>query len=94
MYVRGTFTGDRSVLEKNLKLMMESVDDLVQDTNKFNNYQRQAGKQELNKKQYLQKRVNATFRCNATQQRDIAYCEASFLFQLKLCETLEIIMGQ
>ena len=37
---------------------MESVDDLTQDTNKYFNYQRQAAKQELNKKQYLQKRVS------------------------------------
>ena len=49
------------MLEKNLQMMMECVDDLAQDTNKFINYQRQAAKQDLNKKQYLLKRVSKYF---------------------------------
>ena len=47
-----------SVMEKNLRLMMDSVDELVQDTNKFYNYQRQSAKHELNKKQFLAKRAS------------------------------------
>ena len=46
-------------MEKNLKLMMECVDDLSQDTNKYMNFQRQTAKQEMNKKQYLLKRVSS-----------------------------------
>lgn len=47
----------RSVLEKNLKLLMECVDDLSQDANKFFNYQRQHAKQQHAKQQVLAKRV-------------------------------------
>jgi len=46
-----------SMLEKNLRLLMESVDEVSMDANKFVNYQRQYQKQHLAKTQYLQKRV-------------------------------------
>ena len=46
-----------SVLEKNLRLVMECVDELTQDSNKYFNYQRQAAKQTMAKTQYTQKRV-------------------------------------
>ncbi|XP_013405028.1 eukaryotic translation initiation factor 3 subunit H [Lingula anatina] len=45
-----------SVLEKNVRQLMENVDELVQDTNKYINYQRQSAKQQQAKQQYLQKR--------------------------------------
>ena len=45
-----------SFLEKNLRLLMDSVDDLSQETNKFFNYQRSLAKQQQAKQQYLQKR--------------------------------------
>jgi len=44
-------------LEKNLRLMIESVDDFTQDTNKFFNYQRQLAKQQQSIAQYTQKRA-------------------------------------
>ncbi len=47
----------RSVLEKSLKLLMECVDDLSQDANKFFNYQRTHAKYQHGKQQALQKRV-------------------------------------
>ena len=50
-----------SFLEKNLRLLMDSVDDLSQETNKFFNYQRSLAKQQQAKQQYLQKRVNDQF---------------------------------
>ncbi|XP_002737572.1 eukaryotic translation initiation factor 3 subunit H-like [Saccoglossus kowalevskii] len=46
-----------SVLKKNLRLLMDSVDELNQDTNKFINYQRNVGKQQQAKQQYLYKRT-------------------------------------
>ena len=48
-----------SFLEKNLRLLMDSVDDLSQETNKFFNYQRSLAKQQQAKQQYQQKRVNS-----------------------------------
>ncbi|KAL4235568.1 Eukaryotic translation initiation factor 3 subunit H [Mactra antiquata] len=48
--------GTSSMLEKNLRLLMESVDEVAIDANKFVNYQRQYQKQNLAKTQYLQKR--------------------------------------
>ena len=44
-------------LEKNLRLVIEAVDDFSQDTNKFFNYQRQLAKQQQSKAQYAQKRA-------------------------------------
>jgi len=44
-------------LEKNMRLLMDSVDDFVQDTNKFFNYQRQLAKQQQSKAAFLQKRA-------------------------------------
>jgi len=52
-----------SFLEKNLRLMMDAVDDLSQETNKFFNYQRSLAKQQQAKQQYLQKRVNSLTYC-------------------------------
>jgi len=45
-----------SVLEKNLQLLMECVDELSQDANKYFNYQRQFAKQKQAKQQHMQKR--------------------------------------
>ena len=46
-----------SVLEKNLRLLMESVDEVSMDANKFVNYLRQFQKQNLAKQDYQRKRV-------------------------------------
>ncbi|KAK3590405.1 hypothetical protein CHS0354_008757 [Potamilus streckersoni] len=45
-----------SMLEKNLRLLMECVDEISMDANKFLNFQRQFQKQQQSKQQYLQKR--------------------------------------
>ena len=47
----------RSVLEKHLRSLTDNVDELLQDTNKFNIYQRQVVKQQQEKQKYVQKRV-------------------------------------
>jgi translation initiation factor 3 subunit H len=46
-----------SFLEKNLRLLMDTVDDLSQETNKYFNYQRTLAKHQQSKQQYLQKRL-------------------------------------
>jgi translation initiation factor 3 subunit H len=46
-----------SVLEKDLKLLLEAVDDISQDSNKFFNYQRQLSRQQQAKQQFLAKRA-------------------------------------
>jgi translation initiation factor 3 subunit H len=46
-----------SVLERTLRQLMESVDELSQETNKVTNHLRQVGKQQQSKHQYLQKRA-------------------------------------
>ena len=46
-----------SFLEKNLRLLMDCVDELAQDSNKHFNYQRQVAKQQQSKQQYTLKRV-------------------------------------
>ena len=46
-----------SVLEKNLRLLMESVDEVSMDANKFVNYLRQYQKQQQAKQDYQRKRV-------------------------------------
>ena len=51
----------RSVLEKHLRSLTDNVDELLQDTNKFNIYQRQVVKQQQEKQKYIQKRVSYTF---------------------------------
>ena len=48
----------RNMLEKNLELLMDYVDDLSQETNKYINYQRNVGKVQMAKQQYLYKRVS------------------------------------
>ncbi|KAI0209594.1 Eukaryotic translation initiation factor 3 subunit H [Lamellibrachia satsuma] len=45
-----------SVLEKNLHMMIDSIDYLNQDSNKFFNYQRQHAKQQQAKQQHILKR--------------------------------------
>ena len=47
-----------SVLEKNVKSLMESVDEMSQDANKFFNYQRQLIRQQQAKQQFTAKRVS------------------------------------
>ena len=46
-----------SVLEKNLRLLMESVDEVSMDANKFVNFLRQYHKQQQAKQDYQRKRV-------------------------------------
>ena len=46
-----------AVLEKHLRNLTDNVDELLQDTNKFNVYQRQVVKQQQDKQKYTQKRV-------------------------------------
>jgi len=46
-----------SYLEKNVRLLMDCVDEFSQDTSKFFNYQRQAAKQQLARQQFAQKRA-------------------------------------
>nr|CAG4645543.1 EOG090X06SH [Lynceus sp. MCZ IZ 141354] len=48
--------GIASVLEKQLQLLTDNIDELLQDTNKFNLYQRQVLKQQHEKTKYQQKR--------------------------------------
>merc|ERR1711976_328585 len=45
-----------TVLEKNVQLLIDSVDDLSQDANKYFNFQRQQARQNQAKQQYIQKR--------------------------------------
>lgn len=51
----------RSYLEKNVRLLMESVDELCQDANKFNNHLRNVARQQQQKDAYIQRRVNSLF---------------------------------
>nr|KAG5714025.1 hypothetical protein BaRGS_020353 [Batillaria attramentaria] len=48
--------GTSAVLEKNLRQLMECVDDVAMDTNKYLNFQRQNFRQQQAKQQYLLKR--------------------------------------
>ena len=41
-----------------MQQLMQCVDDLSQDTNKYFNYQRQVAKQQQSKQQFVQKRVS------------------------------------
>ena len=45
------------MLEKNLRQLMDCVDDVAMDANRFLNYQRQYYKQHLQKQQFVLKRV-------------------------------------
>ena len=47
----------RNFIEKNVQLLMETVDELGQDTQKFHNYQRNSARQQQQKDAYLLKRV-------------------------------------
>merc|ERR1712142_795743 len=49
--------GTMSTLDRSLRCLMEYVDDLSQEANKFNNYQRQNAKQLQEKHKYMQKRA-------------------------------------
>ena len=49
--------GTMSFLDRQLRCLMDCVDDLSQEASKFNNYQRQLAKQQQEKHKYLQKRV-------------------------------------
>nr|CAG4640881.1 EOG090X06SH [Eulimnadia texana] len=49
--------GTASVLEKQLGSLADNIDELLQDTNKFNIYQRQVIKQGQDKQKYQQKRA-------------------------------------
>ena len=56
-----------SVLEKNLRLLMESVDEVSMDANKFVNYLRQYQKQQQAKQDYQRKRVRSHVLFQATE---------------------------
>merc|ERR1711915_466128 len=49
--------GTMSTLDRSLRCLMEYVDDLSQEANKFNNFQRQNAKQLQEKHKYMQKRA-------------------------------------
>lgn len=49
----------RSYLEKNVRLLMEGVDELCQDANKFNNHLRNVARQQQQKEAYSQRRVKS-----------------------------------
>ncbi|KAL7630729.1 UNVERIFIED_CONTAM: hypothetical protein RMT77_019061 [Armadillidium vulgare] len=49
--------GTMSTLDRQLRCLMEYVDDLSQEASKFNNLQRQLAKQQQEKHKYLQKRA-------------------------------------
>lgn len=50
--------GTMSTLDRQLRCLMEYVDDLSQEANKFNNFQRQTAKQLQDKHKFMQKRVS------------------------------------
>lgn len=52
--------GTMSTLDRQLRCLMENVDDLSQEANKFNNFQRQNAKQLQDKHKFMQKRVGFT----------------------------------
>lgn len=49
--------GSLSTLDRQLRCLMDSVDELTQEANKFNNYQRQVSKLGQDKHKYIQKRT-------------------------------------
>lgn len=49
--------GTMSTLDKQLRSLMDSVDELSQEASKFNNYQRQVAKTQQDKHKYMQKRT-------------------------------------
>lgn len=49
-------------MENYLRLLMDTVDDLSQDTNKYHNYQKMHGKQQQAKEAQLTKRVSGLCR--------------------------------
>lgn len=49
---------NRNFIEKNVQLLMETVDELGQDTQKFHNYQRNSARLQQQKDSYLMKRVS------------------------------------
>lgn len=52
-----SFFSFSSMLEKNLRQLMDCVDEVAMDANRFLNYQRQYNKQSVQKQQFLLKRV-------------------------------------
>lgn len=50
--------GSLSTLDRQLRCLMDSVDDLSQEASKFNNFQRQVSKLQQDKHKYIQKRVS------------------------------------
>ena len=55
------------MLEKNLRQLMVCVDDVAMDSNRFLNHQRQYQKQQIQKQQYIQKRVGQNFSLSHTR---------------------------
>lgn len=64
--------GTMSTLDRQLRCLMENVDDLSQEANKFNNFQRQNAKQLQDKHKFMQKRVSVL----------LPLCYHSFVFYL------------
>ena len=75
IHVLFCFDIPRNMLEKNLELLMDYVDDLAQETNKYMNYQRAMTKLQQNKQQYTYKRVS--FRMSSKGS-----CLAQFPFEI------------
>ncbi len=67
------------MLEKNIELLMDYVDDLSQETNKYINYQRNVGKVQMAKQQYIYKRVSNKFtfctRCDNVKSSRNQWCQ-------------------
>lgn len=52
---------------------MESVDELCQDANKFNNHLRNVARQQQQKDAYIQRRVNSFFRLFNKELRSLVH---------------------
>ena len=70
--------GTMSTLDRQLRCLMEFVDDLSQEASKFNSYQRQVTKQQQEKVKMLQKRVSLS------KVLRIFILEGKVLYQLHL----------
>ena len=76
----------RSYLEKNVRLLMESVDELCQDANKFNNHLRNVARQQQQKDAYTQRRVSSLFR-SLVHSDIVRIVGSTKLFSFHGCQT-------
>ncbi|XP_052243304.1 eukaryotic translation initiation factor 3 subunit H-like [Dreissena polymorpha] len=73
--------GTSSMLEKNLRLLMESVDEVAMDANKFVNFQRQLQKQNMLKQQHIQKRQQENIQRVARGEKPLPEEDINKLFK-------------